>query len=422
MMIDRWKNNLGLKVMAVLFSILLWWTVVNVDDPIDMAKYRVNVQMINTEVVTNQGTSYQVVDNVKKVTVTVRARRKILSAIRTSDIVATADFREMQGTTVKTVPIRVSIDGYEGEYEDATANPRNLQVQVETIGIKQDVSIGVEATGQVSEGYVLDHAGTTANPGTIDISGPQSLLDKIDKVVASVDVSGLSAEKTLEADVIYYDSDGKVVDKTFLTSSCDKNGVTVKVKLFKTKQVRLNFDTSLIRPAEGYIFSNIEIEPQDMEVAGADDVLQTLAQIDIPAEALEKQNISQNEVILVDVSEYLPEGIVLADEKTKTVRVRILVDQIGTKTITIAASSLEKLHASDEFDILFDDAQTSVSLRFSGDDEALNNLTADSIGAAIDLKDCKEEKTYTIKVLVNQMPEGCTYVGETTIKITLKKK
>ena len=86
---DAWKNNLGLKVVALLFSVILWWTVVNIDDPIDKAYYTTGVELVNTDIITNQGQSFEVVGS-QEIVVTVKARRKVLEKIRTSDIVATA--------------------------------------------------------------------------------------------------------------------------------------------------------------------------------------------------------------------------------------------------------------------------------------------------------------------------------------------
>ena len=124
---DKWKNNLGLKILAVLFAIFLWWMVVNIDDPINKKTYAVDVTVTNPEVITNAGKSYQILDDTKSISVTVKARRKVLDEIKKSNIVATADLREMQDTSV---PIRVSVSGFEGDYEEVTANPRNIQVKV----------------------------------------------------------------------------------------------------------------------------------------------------------------------------------------------------------------------------------------------------------------------------------------------------
>jgi YbbR domain-containing protein len=129
------------------------------------------------------------VENTKSVTVTVKARRKVLAEIKKSHIMATADLREMQDASV---PVRISISGFEGEYEEVSANPRNIQVKVENI-IKKTFPITPMASGTPRAGYVV---GTMSPmPKTVDISGPESLIKKISKVVAKVDVSEMSAAK-----------------------------------------------------------------------------------------------------------------------------------------------------------------------------------------------------------------------------------
>ena len=66
---DKWKNNLGLKILAVLFAIFLWWMVVNIDDPINKKTYAVDVTVTNPEVITNAGKSYQILDDTKSISV-----------------------------------------------------------------------------------------------------------------------------------------------------------------------------------------------------------------------------------------------------------------------------------------------------------------------------------------------------------------
>lgn len=247
---DKLKNNLGLKIVAIIFAVLLWWIVVNIDDPIDTKQYVVNVSVTNTEVITNAGKSFQILDDTNSVTVTIKGRRKVLDEIKTSYIVATADLREMQDSSV---PIRLKVVGYEGDYETATAYPQNMQVRVENTQ-KKTFPITAVSTGNPRDGYVV---GTmTSSPQTVDISGPESMVAKINKVVAKVDVSEISADTTIETELIYYDAAENRIDKSLLSSNCDKNGVTVNVDIWHTKKVSLNFDTSGIKPASGYAFTD----------------------------------------------------------------------------------------------------------------------------------------------------------------------
>ncbi len=417
MKVDRWKNNLGLKVMAVLFAVFLWWTVVNIDDPIDMGKFQVDVLVTNPEVVTNEGKSYQIIDGTKNITVSVRARRKVLSQIKASDIIATADFRELQGTSV---PIRIKINGFEGKYDDATANPRNLQIQTEITETKT-FPINVATIGEVRDGYILDKTNTIAKPKSIEISGPKSSLGRINRVVAKVDVSELAADTTLQAEVIYYDSADNIIDKTLLSSNCDKNGVSVDVKLLITKQVPVKFDTSLIVPGEGYVFDGIEVEPQTIEIAGKAEILSSLVQIEVGAEALKRDGITANEEVVVEMASYLPEGVVLADEATGSVLVRILMEKAGTKTLALPVRSVKVNNASEEFELTYVGEQT-VNLQFEGPKDVLQALTSEVIIATIDLSQYTEEGTYDVPVQVIELPEQCTYLGEATVQITLKKK
>lgn len=411
---DKWKNNLGLKVLAVLFAIFLWWVVVNIDDPISKKTFTVDVTVTNPEVITNAGKSYQIIDDTKNVNVTVKARRKVLDEIRRNNIVATADLREMQDTSV---PIRVSITGFEGEYEEVTANPRNIQVKVENTQ-KKTFPITTVAVGAPRDGYVV--GSMTASPKTVDISGPESSIAKISKVVAKVDVSELAADTAVQVQLVYYDAADNMIDKTLLTSNCDKNGVSVSIDVWKTKELTLNFDTSGIEPAEGYVFTGIEVEPQVIEVAGNPEVLREYTELMIDKEALQKTGITASEEVIVDIKEYLPEGVSLVDTDAASVVVQIILEKAGTKSLRLPTGSITVLNASDELQLSYEILE--VELTFTGRTENLEKLTSENIIASIDIKDCTEEGTYTVPVKVTELPDGCEYIEEVQVKIVLTKK
>ena len=411
---SKWKKNIGYKMLALAFACLLWWLVMNVDDPIDSKQYTVDVIVTNPEVITNQGKSYQVVENTKSVVVTVKARRKVLAEIKKSNIMATADLREIQDVSV---PIRISVSGFEGEYEEVSANPRNIQVKVENT-VKKTFPITAMASGTPRSGYVVGVM--TPSPKTVDISGPESLIKKINKVVAKVDVSEMSVDKDIETTLQYFDAADNPVDRILLTSNCDKNGVMVYVDLWKTKEVPLLFNTSAIKTARGYAVSRLEVEPEKVEISASPDVLEQITELSIGKEALKKTGLTANEEVIVEIQKYLPEGVTLADPDAGSVVVRIIVEKAGTKTLQLATGAIEKINMSEKLQLEFDVLE--ISLEFSGKDEFLAALSAETVKAVIDLKEYTKEGTYEVPVTVSTAPENCTYLENAKVKITLKKK
>ena len=411
---SKWKKNIGYKMLALAFACLLWWLVMNVDDPIDSKQYTVDVIVTNPEVITNQGKSYQVVENTKSVVVTIKARRKVLAEIKKSNIMATADLREMQDVSV---PIRISVSGFEGEYEEVSANPRNIQVKVENT-VKKTFPITAMASGTPRSGYVVGVM--TPSPKTVDISGPESLIKKINKVVAKVDVSEMSVDKDIETTLQYFDAADNPVDRILLTSNCDKNGVMVYVDLWKTKEVPLLFNTSAIKTARGYAVSRLEVEPEKVEISASPDVLEQITELSIGKEALKKTGLTANEEVIVEIQKYLPEGVTLADPDAGSVVVRIIVEKAGTKTLQLATGAIEKINMSEKLQLEFDVLE--ISLEFSGKDEFLAALSAETVKAVIDLKEYTKEGTYEVPVTVSTAPENCTYLENAKVKITLKKK
>ena len=167
---ERLKNNWGLKVLAFVIAVMLWFIVVNIDNPIKQEVYRnIPVTVINTEVLAEEQQTYQIVDDTQTVSVTITAHRSVLQKIEAEDIVAVANMKEL---TLKTqIPIDVSVEGH--KVQSAEANPRNLQIKLEDEEIKK-FPIVPTTTGTVRDGYALGEI--KAVPEKVSIRGPKSVI------------------------------------------------------------------------------------------------------------------------------------------------------------------------------------------------------------------------------------------------------
>lgn len=409
----RLTVNFGLKILAFFIASFMWLIVVNIDDPVTDKTYTgIPVQVINEEVVTSANRTYQIVDDTQEVSVTVTAQRSVLNDVKAEDIVAIADMKEMSlGTQI---PIEVKIEGY--KYDSAVSNPRNLQIQIDDEA-KNNFPITPTTLGTVREGYVIGEL--KANPEKVTIRGPKTVIDSINRVVAEVDVSGLSSDTEVEARLVLYDANNNVIDQSLLANNLGKEGLSVDVKLHQIKSVKVELDTSMVTAADGYKISEISVEPQEVRISGSKSALARVTEISVPASALTAVNLTQRTERSIDISQYLPEDVSLVDENADNVVVTIAVEKPGAKNFEVSTSSITVNNLDSNLELSYGSV-VDLEIQIKGPDATLNTFSI-AKKVSIDLKDYTRPGTYTVPVSV-ELPSGCSLVNEVSVEVILEEK
>ena len=408
-------KNLPLKLLSLALAVFLWAVVVNLDDPVTSVQFsNVPVEVLHPEVVTSKGKTYQIEDETDTVRVTVRAKRSVLHSMSVSDIKATADMKEM--SLGSQVPIEVSIPGF--EYVEAYSSPRNMQVTIEDEA-QNTFPITPTTTGSVRDGYVLGEI--KADPEKVRVNGPKSIIEQIDKVVAEVDVTGLAEDTTLQSKLVFYDAEGKTIDNTLLTLQDlkDENDVSVQVEVRHTKRLQLEFDTSSITAADGYLFTGIETEPTEVQVSGSSDILEDLDKIEIPASALNIQNLDSKEEVVVDITHYLPDDVELIDKNAGAVVVTIEIEEEGSRTLEIPTGSIVVNNLQDGLRYSYVSGN-NLEIKVEGNQEILDSLELGEGSLSINLVTYKEPGEYDVPVEI-KLPEGCSLAEDVVIKVRLEQ-
>ena len=409
----RLTVNFGLKILAFFIALFMWLIVVNIDDPVTDKTYTgIPVQVINEEVVTSANRTYQIVDDTQEVSVTVTAQRSVLNDVKAEDIVAIADMKEMSlGTQI---PIEVKIEGY--KYDSAVSNPRNLQIQIDDEA-KNNFPITPTTLGTVREGYVIGEL--KANPEKVTIRGPKTVIDSINRVVAEVDVSGLSSDTEVEARLVLYDANNNVIDQSLLANNLGKEGLTVEVTLHQIKSVKVELDTSMVTAADGYKISEISVEPQEVRISGSKSALARVTEISVPASALTAVNLTQRTERSIDISQYLPEDVSLVDENADNVVVTIAVEKPGAENFEVSTSSITVNNLDSNLELSYGSV-VDLEIQIKGPDATLNTFSI-AKKVSIDLKDYTRPGTYTVPVSV-ELPSGCSLVNEVSVEVILEEK
>lgn len=377
------SNNLGFKILALFFAFTLWLFVYNLDDPTKTKMMTINVSIENREAIENMGKYYEVVDGSNKISFSVTAVRSILDRLDESDFIAVADMDKIsidEGKGTGTVPIDLQCTANVNENSiKLSSTSKNLKVALEDLMIKQFV-VSAKATGIVADGYALGDLEVTA-PNVLKVSGPKSIVEKITSAVATIDVTGMfKSGNTFKAKPVLYDEDGNEVDETRLTKS--DSTVIVSAEILNTKEVAIAVKPTG-KPKDGYTITSISSEPTTILLKGNKDVLNGINSIEIPEELISVEGKDKDVKVIIDVSEYIPEGVTLVSAEDSMIEITVSIGKIREKVFSVNTKNIIvtglATHSELEFEL------SSVAVHISGLDEDITTLSSGIIHGSIDV-------------------------------------
>ena len=376
-----WKvitNNFGLKLLAALFAVILWLVVVNVDDPKISQRFSASVVIENAEYLTDQGKYFEVLDDTNSIVFTVTAKRSYLEKLSNTDFKAVANMEHAvidSDSGKGKVPIEVSALRYSSLVTISKAS-QNLEIALDNLAQDQFI-VGVDTTGTLPEGCALGEV--TVSPNLLKVSGPESVVSRIDHVTASIDVTNMTSDVVASVIPVLYDIDGNVIEKKDL--SFNMSTVTVTVRILDIKDVSLIFNVTGT-PADGYAYKDMEYEPKTIAIKGTASALNSVTAISVPETALDISGARDDITQVIDVSEYLPSGVTVVDQMQAKVKVTVHIAQLSTKVVNIFPSSIRVLNLQEGYKLSFDSSVIRVNV--SGITEDIAALNTDSIVASID--------------------------------------
>lgn len=371
-------NNFGLKLLATLFAVVLWVVVINIDDPTIVFQFTTSVTAENTDYLTVQNKYFEVLDGKNTVTFNASAERSVLTEMSNSDFSATADMERIEyneNTGNYRVPVTITPKRYTNKVT-VTSKQLYLEVALEDLGTTQKV-ISATTRGTVADGCALGKLEVTGS-NLLKISGPASIISRIDHAVAAINVDGVSTDVTDSVVPVLYDADGNVVDTTRLKLSLST--VTVSAQILSTRDVSLEFDTTG-KPMDGYMVTGVEYELDTVRIKGESSVLNTVNRISIPKEVLDVTDMSEDFETIVDITSYLPEETALVLASDAKVEVTVRIEPVQKKSFELPVTNLTVENLRDGYELEFD--EDTVTVEISGPESIIGALKAKGIQGAV---------------------------------------
>lgn len=401
-------NNFSLKILAVFFAVILWLVVVNIDDPTRTKDLTTTVTLENVNYMDTLGKYYEVTNDSTSVTFTISAKRSILDKVSAADFSATANMEKIEyneKAETYQIPITITSNRYSASQVSVTSRTKYVTVALEDL-TKKKVMITANTEGTVADGCALGDV-TIDTTNVVNISGPESIVNKVDAAVATINIDGMSTDITDNVIPVLFDKEGNVVDTTKLTLSVDV--VTVSATILNTKEVSVRFNTSG-EVASGYEMTGIDYTPQTVIIKGTASTLNTIDVIEIPEEVLDISGATEDLTKEVDITSYLPSGTSLVDKETSKISITVHVEQWVTKDFDVPVANLTLTNVSSSYTANFE--VDTVKVMVSGLASDMERLTASNIKGSVDASGLTkgvhmvqvnwelDEEVYTVKTSV----------------------
>lgn len=419
-------DNLSLKIMSVAIAIVVWLIVVNIDNPVGTNYYTItDVELINKEYVESSDTIGKMCmpeENQDSVKVAITASKKVRDRIRLSDITAVADLQQAVSldTDPVMVPITVTCSAAGVLPSDIKVTPQNLTVNLDEKETQEFV-VNV-SKGDTKPGKDYEVGSLTASPEKIRITGPKTLVNKIDKVNATIALDGNTEDYTQEVNLTIYDKNQETLSESEMNSLRIENNakVVVTAKLWKIR-TGVKISAGYVgTPASGYQVGSVKTVPDTISVAGNTEGLESLSKNDnmitIPADRIDISGESKDVERKISLKNLLPDNVKLTSDSSEDVWVTVSILPVGSQEFDLPTKNIEVKNKPDNLQVTFETAQ--IALRIKSESENLADLNIDEdVKAEIDLKD-KEAGNYKVPVKLS-LPDGYEMVEDVYTEVVI---
>lgn len=407
---SKWTKNLGLKILSLGLAALIWFIIVNIDDPAITRTFRLAVEKRNEDVIASQGMCYEVLEG-DAVTITVKGKRSVVEELTTSDFSAYADLSKLSRWNAVPIKVELTKNLTEADIPSITlGSVDTLIVSLEEAETKP-FKITVVKKGTVEEGYTIGEL--KAKPNIIQVTGAKSQISKIDEVRVEIDVSNVSEDFTTSGVPKVYDVDGKEINSSKMTFSSTE--IKVVGTLLHTKTIPVDIEIQG-NPLHGYRYISTEYEPKSVTIAGDVKALSEVPKIVIPIDISGQYANIETEISLEN---YLPDGVILGEESL-SVMVNIVIEKLQIKDFTFNVKDIQFKDLNDQlrFSYTNDTTTNELIIKIMGREEDLKDLKISDLNPYIDLKGKNKPGNYVIEVQFEPI-EGIDILNKPTVSIEL---
>ncbi len=322
------------KFLAFLLSVVvafgLWLYVITVVNPeSEKTYYEIPVVLQNKEILTERG--LMIVSETPKVTLALKGNRTTLNDLNEANINVITNVANIEKPGTHYLTYDISYPGNVSKYDISVLSSSTdlITIKVEN-KIKKTIPVKIDYGGtSVPEGFIADLQKAQLDRPSIEVSGPESVMQYIHQAVIKVDLTDKTKTIVGEYQYTLCNQESVPVNAAMVTTNVEK--VNLIVKIHRLKEITLAVEIIDGGGATSQT-STVKINPQKIWVSGNDTLLEKLNVLTIGT--INLGDILEDTILTFDVN--LPEGVT-NQTGVEQATVEVKFPQLMTKTFAVTA-------------------------------------------------------------------------------------
>jgi conserved hypothetical protein len=403
-------NNIGLKILALLIAVIVWWVVMNIDDPLVKKTINgVSVELRNDDDLIDKGYIYEV-ESGNIIAITVWAPESVAKELKSSDFIAYADLSQLSPLTdTANITVECVKSDVKNDIKEITSK---IQVVKLSIDNKQtaEVPVTTAIVGNPAENYVIGDISISQNK--IDITGAASVIEKIVRAEIKYDVSNMMQSVNEMVTPVFYDENNNVVDTGAIQLS--RNSLRLSVVINPTKWIGITINPS-VTVADDYKMVGYSLSFDQVKIAGTQESLANISAIDLPSDAIELTDVTESQDCVVNLANYLKASYKIVSGTTE-LTVHIDIEPMVVKSYIVRKNGIAVNNLGDGLEAQIEDSYIEVKVKAI--QEVHDSFNMDVLNPNIDLKGYGPGE-YEVPVILSEDLNNYILAGNVTVKVNI---
>lgn len=402
--------NPQLKLASAAIGFAIWFVVMTGINPVVTKEFRdIKVISSNTDVVKDKIITL----DTDRINVVLEDRKSVIDKISMSDITAVADMKKLSITNAVKPDIKVSGPS---SIRTKSTSQDVITAKIDNIGYVE-APVDVVFSGTLKKGSSLKSVKLL--PENLNLSGGKTQLEKLGKVVCSVDLSDISNNKEYEYTPQFFDKNGDEIpqDKIKIIDITPK----YKAEIEPVKEIELKINVYDGEKSAGRI-TNVSYNPKKVNIMGNADALKGInsLKIDVPINIniadINNKKISK----IININDYLSKEFRTTEGNDK-VTIDINYEPFPEKKMNINSDNINFIGKNQLFEYDIDSNFNNIPVTVFAQKSNLELLKETDISISADVSSLTSVGKYSVPITISSK----TGVGISTVKeieINIRKK